>query len=116
MTNVAARRETLRCDAQVDGKHAVLRLVGRLDMDTVWSFGAELAGLIRDGRKHITVDFAQLDDVSALCVGVLNRTVSELKGLHGSLSLCGVDDAMVRRLRSAGLHPAVLTPGPYELN
>ena len=109
-TTDPARGSTLRCVAEIDGPAARVTLRGRLDVETVWSFGAELAILIRSGRHHLTVDLAVLDDVSTICVGVVNRTVAELRTVQGTLTLTGADHALVRRLRAAGLHPAVRTP------
>ena len=100
-------RSSLRYFAEIDGPTARLSLRGRLDVDTVWSFGAELLALIRAGRRHLEVDLSQLELTSTICVGVVNRTVSELKPVGGTLTLCGADEPLVRRLHAAGLHPAV---------
>lgn len=107
-------QSSLRYLAEIDGPVVRVTLRGRLDVDTVWSFGAELLALIRAGRRHLSVDLSPLDDVSSICVGVVNRAVSELKLVGGTLTLCGADESMMRRLRAAGLHPAVLTPPPEE--
>ena len=109
-----AGQSSLRYLAEIDGPTARVTLRGRLDVDTVWSFGAELLALIRAGRRHLSVDLGQLDDVSSICVGVVNRTVSELKLVGGTLTLCGAGEPTVRRLRAAGLHPAVLIPPAPE--
>lgn len=92
-----------------EGAQATLRLKGSLDLDTVWALGAELSTLIRSGRQHLVLDLSGCTTVSPVCVGVLNRTVGELSARHGALSLRGATDSVVRRLRSAGLHPAVRT-------
>jgi anti-anti-sigma factor len=105
-----AGRSSLRYLADIDGPTVRVTLRGRLDVDTVWSFGAELLALIRAGRRHLSVDLSQLEHVSTICVGVANRAVSELKSVDGTLTLSGADDALVRRLRAAGLHPSVITP------
>lgn len=107
-------RSSLRYLAEIEGPAVRVTLRGRLDVDTVWSFGAELLALIRAGRRHITVDLGQLEHVSTICVGVVNRTVAELKPVDGTLTLCGTDDPLVRRLRAAGLHPGVITHAPAE--
>jgi len=102
-------RSSLRYLADIDGTTARVTLRGRLDVDTVWSFGAELLALIRAGRRHIVVELSQLEHVSTICVGVANRTVSELRSVAGTLTLSGADEPLVRRLRTAGLHPSVIT-------
>jgi anti-anti-sigma factor len=104
----------LRYLAEIDGPAARVALRGRLDVDTVWSFGAELSALIRAGRRHLTIDLGDLEHVASICVGVLNRTVAELKARSGTLTLSGADDALLGRLRDAGMHTAVRTPRPFE--
>jgi anti-anti-sigma regulatory factor len=78
----------------------------------LWSFGAELSTLIRAGRRDLTVDLGELDEVSAICVGVVNRIVAELRPVHGTLRLFGADDALVHLLLAAGMHPSVITDDP----
>ncbi|HEV7191752.1 MAG TPA: STAS domain-containing protein [Jatrophihabitantaceae bacterium] len=99
----------LRCSVDDDGSRVTVWLRGRLDLDTVWTLGAELSALIRAGRRHLTVDVGECAAVSPVCVGVLNRTVGELKSAHGVLALRGLSEAALQRLRTAGLHPAVRT-------
>jgi anti-anti-sigma factor len=98
-----------RCSVERAGSQATLRLRGDLDLDTVWTLGAELSSLIRTGSRHLTIDMSGCDLVSPVCVGVLNRTVSELQNAKGVLALRGLGDAALSRLRFAGLHPAVRT-------
>jgi anti-anti-sigma factor len=105
---------TLRCLAEIQGPAARVTLRGRLDAETLWSFGAELSTLIRAGRQHLTVDLGELDDVSAVCVGVVNRIVGELRPTGGTLRLTGADDDLIRLLRAAGMHPSVITDDPHN--
>jgi anti-anti-sigma factor len=91
------------------GTQATVRLCGELDLNTVWALGAELSRLIRGGQRHVILDLKECRSVSPVCVGVLNRAVGELKSANGMLALRGVTDAVLQRLRNAGLHPGVRT-------
>lgn len=103
----------LMCVVERTGTHAEVRLLGTLEIDTVWTLGAELSQLIRSGYTHLVLDLAGCTSVSPVCVGVLNRAVLELRNGYGGLVLRNVAPAVVNRLRGAGLHPAVLTPGRH---
>ena len=91
------------------GTQATVRLRGDLDLTTVWALGAELSRLIRGGQRHLILDLSECVSVAPVCVGVLNRAVGELKSAQGMLALRGLSDAVLQRLRDAGLHPGVRT-------
>lgn len=101
----------LSCHVENAGARAVVRLRGDLDLDTVWTLGEQLSRLIRSGQQHLVLDLSECGAVSPVCVGVLNRTVSELKLVRGTLSLRGAGQAVLTRLRAAGLHPAISRSG-----
>lgn len=97
---------------------AHIQLNGELDEHTVASFGAQLAMLIRTGHRELYLDGTQLDRLSPVCVGVLNRTAEDLSaattrpgdsagGEAGSLTICGLDSETVAVLRAAGLHGSI---------
>jgi anti-anti-sigma factor len=87
---------------------AVVRLRGRLTGDNVRALGGQLAELMRNGNRYLVIEMGELAEIAPVCVGVLNRTVSELRHVDGSLTLRGVDATGVRMLKRAGLHPSVL--------
>lgn len=97
---------------------AHIQLNGELDEHTVASFGAQLAMLIRTGHRELYLDGTQLDRVSPVCVGVLNRAAEGLStagsragdvtaGEPGGLTISGLDAETVAVLRAAGLHASV---------
>ena len=97
---------------------AHMQLTGELDEDTVASFGAQLAMLIRTGHRELYLDATGLDRVSPVCVGVLNRAVEDLAGYGadaGTIAVVGLDPETVAVLRAAGLNAAIrLSDEPNE--
>jgi anti-anti-sigma factor len=96
---------------------AHMQLSGELDEDTVASFGAQLAMLIRTGHRELYLDVAQLSHVSPVCVGVLNRAAEDLDtaGPGGIIALAGLDPETIAILQEAGLHAAIrVSDGPNE--
>ena len=86
-----------------------MQLSGELDEDTVASFGAQLAMLIRTGHRELYLDVSELVHVSPVCVGVLNRAADDLgtAGPDGIIALAGFDPETIAVLRAAGLHASI---------
>jgi anti-anti-sigma factor len=98
---------TLFCDVRASRPAARVRLSGELGAQTVAELGAELVALIRTRHQQLIIDLSGLSHVSPICVGVLNRAVSELVALGGELRLTGMGYADARGLRRAGLDDAI---------
>jgi anti-anti-sigma factor len=87
-----------------------MQLSGELDEETVASFGAQLAMLIRTGHRELYLDAAEVGHVSPVCVGVLNRAAEDLANATsdgGVIALTGLDAETVAVLRAAGLHGSI---------
>jgi anti-anti-sigma factor len=86
-----------------------MQLSGELDEDTVASFGAQLAMLIRTGHRELYLDVEEVSHVSPVCVGVLNRAAEDLANAapDGIIALAGLDPETIAVLRAAGLHASI---------
>jgi len=98
---------TLRSTVDRQKPLATLQLRGRLNGDNVRALGTQLAELIRDGYHVMVVEMGELSEVAPVCVGVLNRTLGELRQYDGTLVLRGLDACTVQTLGRAGLHPSI---------
>ena len=103
-----AARSVLFVDVSAHRPNAEIRLSGELAADTVADFGAQLDALIRTGHRQLLVDGRGLSQVSPVCVAVFNRAATGVLPLGGQLILTGLSNADANRLRSAGLHGAIL--------
>lgn len=116
--DIARTSRALFCDVSAEHPAATLRLSGDLAANTVAELGAELVALIRTRHHQLVIDLHGLSHVSPVCVGVLNRTVTELDALGGELTLTGVSDTDAGALRLAGLNDTirlVVAPHPSPL-
>jgi anti-anti-sigma regulatory factor len=103
-----AARSVLFCDVNARRPNAEIRLSGELAGDTVADLGAQFDALIRTGHRQLLVDGRGLSQVSPVCVAVFNRAATGVLPLGGQLTLTGLSNADADRLRSAGLHGAIL--------
>jgi anti-anti-sigma regulatory factor len=89
---------------------AHVQLCGELAEDTIASFGRQLAALIRSGHRELYIDAAQLDRVSPVCAGVLNRAQDDLHNAApdlGTIVVTGLNAESTAVLRAAGLHGSI---------
>jgi anti-anti-sigma factor len=105
--DAAGTSRALFCDVIAEHPTATVRLSGDLAASTVAELGAELVALIRTRHHQLVIDLHGLSHVSPVCVGVLNRTVTELDALGGELTLTGVSDTDAGALRLAGLNDTI---------
>ena len=73
---------------QVSGNSLILRLEGRLDTITSKQLEAELGEL--DGKKSVTLDFADIAYVSSAGLRVLLAMQKKMNALQGELKLIHV--------------------------
>jgi anti-anti-sigma factor len=78
--------EIVRGDAGQAGIELIY-IRGRLDGYWSTHLGQSLAGIIREGARHLRLDFAGVDYVSSAAIGVLMGTYRDLRALDGSLAL-----------------------------
>jgi anti-anti-sigma regulatory factor len=104
--------DRLHCAVHREAASATLRLAGQLTRADVRVLGAHLNELIRSGQRHLVVDMSELAEVAAVSVGVLNRSIAELRHAGGTLALRGLDGAKLPLLMRAGLHPAIRVVPP----
>lgn len=107
MPDKARRAGMLFCDVSAEYPAATVRLSGDLAASTVAELGAELVALIRTRHHQLVIDMHGLSHVSPVCVGVLNRAVTELHALGGELALSGVSVTDAGALRLAGLNDTI---------
>jgi anti-anti-sigma regulatory factor len=98
----------LECAVDLQKPLAVVRLRGRLTGENVRRLGGQLAELMRNGHRYLVIELGELGELAPVCVGVLNRTVSELRQIDGSLTLRGLNAEGSQMLKRAGLHPSIL--------
>src|SRR5687767_15912856 len=80
-----------------------LRLVGRLDATWAEHVGDSIETAVRAGSHHIVLNFAGVNYISSLGIGVLMKHYQRLRAVNGSLGICDPSTATLRVLNAAGL-------------
>jgi anti-sigma B factor antagonist len=80
----------------------VLELNGRLDVLTCKDLAASLQDSMDAGHKDLALELSQLEYVSSAGLRVLLQARKNLKGIGGSLALCGAGDFVQEILRTTG--------------
>ena len=80
-----------------------LRLTGRLDATWAEHVGDSIETAVREGTHHIVLNFAGVNYISSLGIGVLMKHYQRLKAVNGSLGICDPSTATLRVLNAAGL-------------
>lgn len=80
-----------------------LRLIGRLDATWAEHVGDSIETAVRAGSHHIVLNFAGVNYISSLGIGVLMKHYQRLKAVNGSLGICDPSMATLRVLNAAGL-------------
>jgi anti-anti-sigma factor len=80
-----------------------LRLTGRLDATWAEHVGDSIETAVREGSHHIVLNFAGVNYISSLGIGVLMKHYQRLKAVNGSLGICDPSTATLRVLNAAGL-------------
>ena len=80
-----------------------LTLVGRLDATWADHVGDSIEAAVRAGSHRIILNFAGVNYISSLGIGVLMKHYKRLKAVNGSLSICDPSAATLKILKAAGL-------------
>ena len=86
-----------------------LRLIGRLDATWAEHVGDSIETAVRAGSHHILLNFAGVNYISSLGIGVVMKHYQRLKAVNGSLGICDPSTATLRVLNAAGLARVLIT-------
>jgi anti-anti-sigma factor len=86
-----------------------LRLIGRLDATWAEHVGDSIETAVRGGSHHIVLNFAGVNYISSLGIGVLMKHYQRLKAVNGSLGICDPSTATLKVLNAAGLAAFLLS-------
>ncbi len=86
------------------GEEARVSVSGELDMFTSSSLRRELADLIADGARDITVDLANVEFVDSTALGVLVGAFKRLRALDGDLTLANPSQGTKNVLDITGIN------------
>jgi len=98
----------LEIEVAVDGDaspdRATLTLRGEIDLATQGELRQRINDLLVEGRIHLVVDLADVTFIDSTGLGVLIGARRRVHGLHGSLSIVGARDEVMRVFEITGLH------------
>jgi anti-sigma B factor antagonist len=80
----------------------IIKLSGRLDSNTTPELEKELIPIIDDGADKVIIDFDSLDYISSAGLRVMLRAAKKLKGIDGTIVLCGMKDMIHEIFEMAG--------------
>ena len=87
-----------------------LRLTGRLDATWAEHVGNSIDTVVRSGSHHVVLNFAGVNYISSLGIGVLMKHYQRLKAVNGSLGICEPSSATLKVLNAAGLAEFLIAP------
>jgi anti-anti-sigma factor len=90
-------------ETTVVGKVHIIKLAGRLDAVTANSLNVAGERCVGDGARHIVLDLGELQYISSAGLGSIVMLSKRLKGLGGSVSLCGVRGMVKEVFQVTGL-------------
>lgn len=88
-----------------------LRLTGRLDATWAEHVSDSIESAVRTGAHRIVLNFAGVNYISSLGIGVLMKHYQRLKAVNGSLTICDPSAATQRVLHAAGLAGYLIADG-----
>src|SRR5918995_6812452 len=80
-----------------------LRLIGRLDATWAEHVGGSIETAVRAGSHHILLNFAGVNYISSLGIGVVMKHYQRLKAVNGSLAIAEPSGPTRKVLNAAGL-------------
>ena len=95
----------MNINEQEKGQAVVFSIDGRLDSNTSEAFEKELMGKIDEGKKHLVVDFTDLEYISSAGLRVLLMAAKRLKSESGGFALCGLKDHIREVFEISGFLP-----------
>lgn len=96
------------------GDATLVALSGKLDASTTPAAEARLLELVREGRKFVAIDFADVTYLASSGLRMLLVITRQITSLEGSLVLCNLDQTMRDTLEVTGFLPYFLLVGSRE--
>jgi anti-anti-sigma factor len=93
----------MEAKASRQGEVAILDLSGPIDTRATRDFEREVLALVKDGARHIVLDFARVDIITSAGIRVLVMLGKRLKALEGGFVLAGVTEQVKTVFDIAGL-------------
>lgn len=90
-------------ETRVLGKAHIIKLVGRLDIESTNNLDATCKRCVENGALHIVFDLSELLYISSAGLGSIMRATKRLKDLGGSVLLCGAQGMVKEVFRITGL-------------
>lgn len=90
-------------ETTVVGKVHIIKLVGRLDTVSTDSLNVAWERCVGGGARYVVLDLGELQFISSAGLGSIVMLSKSLKGLGGSLSLCGVRGMVKEVFQVTGL-------------
>ena len=85
------------------GGHAVLEVVGEIDVYTAPKLREKLIELVNEGSYHLVVDLEKVDFLDSTGLGVLVGGLKRVRNHDGSLALVCTQDKILKIFRITGL-------------
>jgi anti-anti-sigma factor len=97
----------MKCETQIQGNHAVIRVSGRLDAAWAEHFHGAVQEAIRDGHHQVQIDASELIYLSSAGIRSLLRIYRELAAVKGSFGIVRASPLVVDTLRLSGLEQLI---------
>lgn len=88
-----------------------LRITGRIDATWADHLGSVIEGAVREGSHRIVLNFAGVDYISSLGIGVLFAQYKLLKSVNGSLAISQPNKSCLNVLTIVGLAKILVSDG-----
>ncbi len=82
-----------------------VELSGKMDASTTPEIEARLMGMIRGGKKYLSLNFSQVTYLASSGLRMLLVVVRQINDLDGRLVLCQLDKTMLDTLEVTGFSP-----------
>jgi len=86
-----------------DGVHAIVRVVGEVDVDTAPHLRERLIGLVADGQYQVVVDLEGVEFLDSFGLGVLVGGRKRVLSHAGSFDLVCTRESLLMIFRISGL-------------
>ena len=96
-------RELLDAEIRRVGTHALVILVGEIDVSTAGQLYEELAALAREGVCHVSLNMAEVSFIDSTGLSVLISEHKRMESMKGELIVFSPQDQMRRLLEITGL-------------
>jgi anti-sigma B factor antagonist len=93
----------LRVSSYVEGGHAVLRVAGQLDLQSVPALRTALLDLVDGSHPQVIVDLAEMTFIDSTGLGVLAAATRRASGNGARLCISGAQSRVAALIRRTGL-------------